>query len=240
MRDLTDLRAAVVGTGFIGVVHVDALRRLGVEVAGVVGSSPERARAKSGAGPAARAVRELRGDARRRSRRRRPSDDAEPAAPRAGAGGAGGRQARRLREAARDRLGASPRSSSSSRERSGLVHCTNFNIRFYPPVPGGPRARRGRRRRRRLERPRRLPPGLAAAATPTGTGGSSPTRAASCARSRDIGSHWLDLVQFVTGRCVEAGLRRPRDHSSRPAPRRSARSRRSPAARRRRARRHAR
>jgi predicted dehydrogenase len=48
MRDVTDLRAAVVGTGFIGVVHVDTLRRLGVQVLGVVGSSPERARAKSG------------------------------------------------------------------------------------------------------------------------------------------------------------------------------------------------
>ena len=33
------LRAAVVGTGFIGVVHVDALRRLGVEVTGVAGST---------------------------------------------------------------------------------------------------------------------------------------------------------------------------------------------------------
>src|SRR5947207_5682841 len=46
MREVTDLRAAVVGTGFIGVVHVDALRRIGVQVLGVVGSSPERARAK--------------------------------------------------------------------------------------------------------------------------------------------------------------------------------------------------
>src|SRR5215217_5558874 len=41
------MRAAVVGTGFIGVVHVEALRRLGVEVTGVVGSSPERAREKA-------------------------------------------------------------------------------------------------------------------------------------------------------------------------------------------------
>src|SRR3954469_21966850 len=41
------MRAAVVGTGFIGVVHVEALRRLGVEVCGVVGSSPERAREKA-------------------------------------------------------------------------------------------------------------------------------------------------------------------------------------------------
>src|SRR5262249_36181164 len=45
---LAAMKAAVVGTGFIGVVHVEALRRLGIEVAGVVGSSPERARAKPG------------------------------------------------------------------------------------------------------------------------------------------------------------------------------------------------
>jgi cation diffusion facilitator CzcD-associated flavoprotein CzcO len=30
MRDIQDIRAAVVGTGFIGVVHAEALRRLGV------------------------------------------------------------------------------------------------------------------------------------------------------------------------------------------------------------------
>src|SRR5262252_8788185 len=42
------MRAGVVGTGFIGVVHVEALRRLGIEVAGVVGSTPERARTKPG------------------------------------------------------------------------------------------------------------------------------------------------------------------------------------------------
>jgi predicted dehydrogenase len=38
-------RAGVVGT-FVAALHVDALRRLGVEVKGVVGSTPERARAK--------------------------------------------------------------------------------------------------------------------------------------------------------------------------------------------------
>ncbi|MDA0166627.1 Gfo/Idh/MocA family oxidoreductase [Solirubrobacter ginsenosidimutans] len=43
------MRAAVVGTGFIGLVHVEALRRLGIEVTGIVGSSPERAAAKAGA-----------------------------------------------------------------------------------------------------------------------------------------------------------------------------------------------
>jgi predicted dehydrogenase len=38
-------RAAVVGTGFIGPVHVEALRRAGVEVAALIGSSPEKSRA---------------------------------------------------------------------------------------------------------------------------------------------------------------------------------------------------
>ena len=51
MTDISEITAGVVGTGFIGVVHVEALRRLGVEVAGVVGSSPERAAAKSASRP---------------------------------------------------------------------------------------------------------------------------------------------------------------------------------------------
>src|SRR5512134_2625217 len=34
--------AAVIGTGFIGTVHVEAMRRIGVDVRGVLGSSPER------------------------------------------------------------------------------------------------------------------------------------------------------------------------------------------------------
>lgn len=37
--------AAVIGGGFIGPVHVEALRRIGVEVVGLLGSSPERAAA---------------------------------------------------------------------------------------------------------------------------------------------------------------------------------------------------
>ena len=44
---LSDIRAGVIGVGFIGVAHVEALRRLGVNVVGVVGSTPERARAKA-------------------------------------------------------------------------------------------------------------------------------------------------------------------------------------------------
>jgi len=37
-----DISAAVIGTGFIGGLHVEVLRRMGVHVTGVLGSSPER------------------------------------------------------------------------------------------------------------------------------------------------------------------------------------------------------
>jgi predicted dehydrogenase len=41
--------AAVAGTGFIGLVHVEAVRRLGHRVAGVLGSSPEKSSAAAAA-----------------------------------------------------------------------------------------------------------------------------------------------------------------------------------------------
>jgi predicted dehydrogenase len=47
MTDVSRIGAAVVGTGFIGTVHVQALRRLGVDVRGVLGSSPERGAARA-------------------------------------------------------------------------------------------------------------------------------------------------------------------------------------------------
>jgi hypothetical protein len=39
MPSRSELRAAVVGTGFIGVVHTEAVGRVRIEVLGVVGSS---------------------------------------------------------------------------------------------------------------------------------------------------------------------------------------------------------
>ncbi|MGZ8562889.1 MAG: Gfo/Idh/MocA family protein, partial [Candidatus Limnocylindria bacterium] len=48
MRRPADIGAAVIGSGFIGTVHIEALRRLGVQVHGLLGSTPERG-AKSAA-----------------------------------------------------------------------------------------------------------------------------------------------------------------------------------------------
>ena len=42
MERFSDIGAAVIGSGFIGTVHIENLRRLGVNVRGVLGSSPER------------------------------------------------------------------------------------------------------------------------------------------------------------------------------------------------------
>jgi len=47
MSDVRRVRAAVVGTGFIGVVHAEAVRRAGGELVGILGSSPERALMKA-------------------------------------------------------------------------------------------------------------------------------------------------------------------------------------------------
>jgi predicted dehydrogenase len=42
--DLKDIGVAVIGTGFMGPTHTEALRRLGVNVIGILGSRPEKSR----------------------------------------------------------------------------------------------------------------------------------------------------------------------------------------------------
>ena len=164
-RELRELSAGVVGTGFIGVVHVDALRRLGVEVAGVVGSSPERAQAKQALAAGKHVVCE------------------KPLALTS-------EESAELVELA---------------ERSGLVHCTNFNIRFYPQV----------------QQARAVVANGALGAVWNVHGGYlqdwlllptdwnwrlEPEKGGELRAVADIGSHWLDLVQFVVGMRVESLL----------------------------------
>src|ERR1700687_5406839 len=128
---LSDIGAAVVGTGFIGAVHVDALRRLGVQVHGVVGSSSTRAAERSRAAalpPAYESMEAMLADKR--------VDVVHITSP------------NYLHHAhAKAALGAGkhvvcekPLAMTSTEsgellrlaEASGLVHAVNFNIRFYP------------------------------------------------------------------------------------------------------------
>jgi predicted dehydrogenase len=199
-KDIRELRAGVVGTGFIGAVHVESLRRLGVDVVGVVGSSPERAQAKRLA-PVISSYEELLGDERVDVvHLTTPNHLHYP-------------QVKQALEAGKHVVCEKPLAMTSEEsaelvalaQPSGLVHCTNFNIRFYPQV----------------QQARALIADGALGAVWNVHGGYlqdwlllptdwnwrlEPEKGGALRAVADIGSHWLDLVQFVTGRRVGALL----------------------------------
>ena len=116
---------AVVGAGFMGGVHAEALRRAGCEVVGVLGVSDAESTKFAAAIGAPKAYRSLEGAARRPGRRVGPHRHPEQAALRDGEGRARGRQARAVREAAGHDLegdgrarGARPASTRSRRPAS--------------------------------------------------------------------------------------------------------------------------
>jgi len=123
------LRAGVVGTGFVGVVHVHALRLLGIDVAGVVGSSPERAAAK-GLAPVYDSLEALLADPSVAVvHLTTPNHLHHP-------------QVKQVLEAGKHVVCEKPLAMTSEEsgellrlaEAGGLVHCTNFNLRFFPLV----------------------------------------------------------------------------------------------------------
>jgi predicted dehydrogenase len=202
VRDIADLKAAVVGTGFIGVVHVDALRRLGVEVTGVVGSTPERARAKARAAalpepyPSLEAALE---DARVDVVHLTTPNDLHYA------------QASAALEAGKHVVCEKPLAMTAAEtadlvaraERSGLVHAVNFNIRFYPQVQEA----RARVASGELGGVRLVSGGYLQDWLLFDTDWNwrlDPARGGELRAVGDIGSHWIDLMTFVTGQHVEA------------------------------------
>jgi predicted dehydrogenase len=196
-RQIDELRAGVVGTGFIGAVHVDALRRLGVEVTGVVGSTPKRAEAKHLA-PVYESYDALLADGRVDVvHLTTPNHLHYP-------------QAKAALEAGKHVVCEKPLALTAAQsqelltlaERSGLVHCTNFNIRFYPQVQEA----RARVRRGELGDVWNVHGGYLQdwLLLPTDWNWRlEPDKGGEVRAVADIGSHWLDLVQFVTGLQIE-------------------------------------
>jgi predicted dehydrogenase len=196
------IRAAVVGTGFIGVVHVEALRRLGVEVAGVVGSSPERAREKAKTAVLPEPY---------ESFEAMLADDRVDVVHITSPNRAHFEQSRAALEAGKHVVCEKPLSMGSKEtgellelaSRSGLVHAVNFNIRFYSQC---------------IEAHDRIAAGdIGAVHQVTGSylqdwllhdtdwnWRLDPGQGGELRAVGDIGSHWIDLVQYVTGRRVEA------------------------------------
>ena len=196
LKQLSELKAAVVGTGFIGAVHADALRRLGIEILGVVGSSPDRARATSPAtvyGSYEEVLADERVDVVHLAT---PNHLHHP-------------QAKQALAAGKHVVCEKPLAVTSEEsgelvelaERSGLVHCTNFNQRFYPLVQEA----RERMRAGAVGEVWNVHGGYLQdwLALPTDWNWRlEPERGGLLRAVGDIGSHWLDLVQFVTGRRI--------------------------------------
>jgi predicted dehydrogenase len=202
VRDIRDIKAAVVGTGFIGVVHVEALRRLGVEVTGIVGSTPERAaeKAKAAALPAPY-----------------PSFEAMLADPSVDVvhlttpNHLHHAQVRDTLAAGKHVVCEKPLAMNSEEtgellrlaEASGLVHAVNFNIRFYSQN----REARARVQAGEIGDVRLISGGYLQDWLLFDTDWNwrlDPAAGGSLRAVGDIGSHWLDLVTYVTGRHVEA------------------------------------
>jgi predicted dehydrogenase len=196
MKDMSQIRAGVVGTGFIGVVHVDALRRLGVEVTGVVGSTPERAAAK-GVATVYDSFEALLEDERVDVvHLTTPNHLHYP-------------QVRQALAAGKHVVCEKPLATTAEEsaelvelaEASGLVHCTNFNIRFYPMNQEA----RARIHAGELGNVWSVHGGYLQdwLATPTDWNWRlEPDKAGELRAVGDIGSHWLDLTQWLIGQRV--------------------------------------
>jgi predicted dehydrogenase len=196
-------RAALIGGGFIGPVHAEALRRIGVDVVGLLGSSPERARPladRLGIDRVYTDLDDLLGDGR--------VEVVHAASPSA----AHHDQVRALLLANRHVICEKPLAVTSSETaalsalaaaRPELAAAVNYNVRYYPLC------------HEMRERVARGDIGRVLSVTGSYTqdwlldpnvynwrveaDGASNLRAVA-----DIGTHWMDLAQFVVGAPIRA------------------------------------
>ena len=200
MSRISEIGAAVIGTGFIGTVHVEALRKIGVQVRGVLGSTPDRGAARAdalGVRHGYASLDEILAD---------PSVDVVHVTspnhlhvPQASAVLAAGRHV--VCEKPLAMTAAESAALVAQAAASGLVNAVNFNIRFYPLHQhvreivaagdlGDIRFVTGHYFQDWLLHDTdwnwRLEPDKGGALRAVG----------------DIGSHWLDLMAFVTGQPI--------------------------------------
>jgi predicted dehydrogenase len=201
---LSDIRAAVVGIGFIGVAHVEALRRLGIDVCGVVGSTPERARHKASRAnlpPVYESFKHLLDDL--------SVDVVHIASP----NHLHFAQAAAALEAGKHVVCEKPLGLNSAETSdlhqlaadSRLVHAVCFNIRFYPLC----HQMRAMVASKEIGEPRLVTGSYLQdwLLLPTDWNWRLiPEQAGTLRAVADIGSHWLDLARFVTGRRVNEVL----------------------------------
>ena len=199
-RPISSIGAAVIGTGFIGTVHVEALRRIGIQVRGVLGSTPERGAERAAALGVPRAYRSL-DDLL--------ADDSVEVVHVTSPNHLHVPQARAILEAGRHVVCEKPLAMTATESAdlvaraadAGVANAVNFNIRFYPLHQhvreaiaqgdlGDVRFVTGHYFQDWLlldtDWNWRLEPEKGGALRAVG----------------DIGSHWLDLVTFLTGQPI--------------------------------------
>jgi predicted dehydrogenase len=198
----TDIKAGLAGTGFVGPIHVEALRRLGIQVLGLCASTPEKALQAAQAMGLAKAY---------ASFEDMLADPAIHAVHLATPNHLHYPQAKAALLAGKHVVCEKPLALDSAQSAelvklagdTGLVAAVNFNLRYYPlnlharhMLQSGEIGQvyiiQGSYQQDWLLLPTdwnwRLDPGL---------GG--PLRAVA-----DIGSHWLDTVQYITGLRLQA------------------------------------
>ena len=196
----SEIRSGVVGVGFIGVAHIEALRRLGVDVVGVVGSTPERATAKAESANLPRVYESVEALV---------ADPAIDVVHIASPNNVHAEQARAVLEAGKHVVCEKPLTLGSDEAAelvalaagAGLVNAVCFNIRFYPlnhqmaamvreGEIGNPMFVTGSYHQDWLLRDTDWNWRL------------EPEEAGDLRAIADIGSHWLDLARFITGKRV--------------------------------------
>ncbi|MCU0483087.1 MAG: Gfo/Idh/MocA family oxidoreductase [Chloroflexi bacterium] len=202
MRRRSEIGAAVIGSGFIGTVHVEALRRIGVRVAGLLEATPELGERRAAALGLPRAYGDLAelladGDVQV-VHVTSPNELHHP-------------QVKQVLAAGRHVVCEKPLAMTSAESAelvalaaaSGLVNAVNFNIRFYPLNQHvAALVREGGLGDVRLVTGRYFQDWLLYDTDwnwrlEKDQGGT--LRAVG-----DIGSHWLDLTGFLTGLRVES------------------------------------
>ncbi|HEY7942333.1 MAG TPA: Gfo/Idh/MocA family oxidoreductase [Candidatus Limnocylindrales bacterium] len=202
MTRLADVGAAVIGSGFIGTVHIEALRRIGVPVRGLVESSPELGATRADELGLPRSYAGL---------AEMLADDAVRVVHVTSPNALHHAQVKQILAAGRHVICEKPLAMTSAESgelvalaaASGLVNAVNFNLRFYP-----------------------LNQHLAGFIAQGGLGDVrlvtghyfqdwllfdtdwnwrlEKDKGGALRAVGDIGSHWLDLTSFLIGRRVDA------------------------------------
>ena len=202
MARRSDIGTAIIGSGFIGTVHVEALRRIGVRVVGLLEATPELGMARAEALGLPRAYASLAeildDDAVQVVHVTSPNELHHP-------------QVRELLTAGRHVVCEKPLAMTSVESAElvelaasrGLVNAVNFNIRFYPLNQHvASLVREGGIGDVRLVTGRYFQDWLL---YDTDWNWRLEKDQGGVLRAvGDIGSHWLDLITFLTGRRVEA------------------------------------